>query len=251
MPDRLAGRTALVSGSTSGIGRAIALAMAAEGAFVVVTGRSAERGAAVLAEVEAQGGVGLFVAADLGGGKAAVDSMLATVAETGRTIDILVNNASFNLVAPMWTAETSEADIDMILAGSLKGPFLLTAGCIPPMVERGGGVIINIGSVMAMIGKPGGAIYTAVKAAMHGLTLAWTAEFGPSGIRVNTIAPGPTLTDAVREVEDQLAFQLPLTPSRAFSTPEQIAAAAVFLASDDATNIHGITLPIDGGYVAI
>jgi NAD(P)-dependent dehydrogenase (short-subunit alcohol dehydrogenase family) len=247
---RLATKTALVTGSTSGIGEAIAVAMAAEGALVVVTGRDAARGAAVVAAITAAGGRAAFVAADLAAGPAAIRALASEATEAaGGRLDVLVNNAAF-LVGGRATVDTDADLIDAALSVSIKAPFLLTAAIVPAMVERGAGVIVNIGSINGVVGMNGAALYGATKAALHSLTKSWAAEFGPYGVRVNTVAPGPTLTAHNESIRDYLDDMLSTVPSRRPSTTAEVAAAAVFLASDDASNIHGATLAVDGGFTS-
>jgi NAD(P)-dependent dehydrogenase (short-subunit alcohol dehydrogenase family) len=253
MVGRLQDRTALVTGSTSGIGWAIAVAFAAEGAHVIVSGRDTRRGDAVVAAIRVTGGKAEFVAADLGGGSAAISALATGAIEAaGGQLDILVNNAAF-LMGRTETIATTEALIDQALRVSIKAPFLLTAALVPQMVERGSGVIINIGSINGLVGMAGAALYGSTKAALHSFTKSWAAEFGPAGVRVNTIAPGPTLTEGVAgdgagAIREAIRAT---TPSRTFSTPADVAAAVVFLASDDAANIHGATLSVDGGFTAV
>ena len=248
---RLVDKTALVTGSTSGIGRAIARAMAAEGARVIVSGRDVARGHALVAEITAVGGRADFVAADFEAGSAGITELAGrTVQVADGRLDILVNNAAY-LLGPIATTDTTPDVIDAALAVSVKAPLLLTATIVPAMVERGQGVIVNIGSINGLIGMPGAALYTATKHAIHGLTKAWAAEYGPAGVRVNTVAPGPTLTETVSTHRAYLEDLIAAIPSRQFSTPEQVAAAVVFLASDDAANIHGATLSVDGGWTTI
>jgi len=251
MVGRLQDKTALVTGSTSGIGRAIAVAFAAEGAHVIVSGRDTRRGDEVVAAIRATGGEADFVAADLRGGSAAI-SELATkaIAAAGGQLDILVNNAAF-LMGRTETIATTEALIDQALSVSVKAPFLLTAALVPQMVARGSGVIINIGSINGLVGMAGAALYGSTKAALHSFTKSWAAEFGPAGVRVNTVAPGPTLTEWVERARAIREAIIATTPSRTFSTPADVAAAVVFLASDDAANIHGATLSVDGGFTAV
>jgi NAD(P)-dependent dehydrogenase (short-subunit alcohol dehydrogenase family) len=248
---RLQGRTALVTGSTSGIGVAIARALATEGAHVVVTGRNEERGAKTVAEIEAAGGRADFVAADLGSGAEAVTALATRTTElVGGAPDILVNNAAF-LVGGTTTAGTEDATVDAALAVSVAAPFLLTRALAPAMAARGSGAIVNIGSINGMVGMNGAALYGATKAALHSLTKSWAAEFGPAGVRVNTVAPGPTLTEGNEQRRDMLAGLVAGIPSRRLSTVEEVAAAVVFLAGNDAGNIHGATLPVDGGFTTV
>jgi NAD(P)-dependent dehydrogenase (short-subunit alcohol dehydrogenase family) len=193
MPGRLVRRTALVTGSTDGIGAAIAIAFAAEGAHVVVTGRNAERGVEVVETIAASGGRADFVEADLGGGAEAIGALVTAATTAAGPIDILVNNAAF-LVYPMPTADVGERLIDRALAVNIKAALLLTGLVAPPMVANRSGVIINIGSLSGLVGSSGDALYSATKAALHAMTRTWAAEYGPAGVRVNTVAPGPTLT---------------------------------------------------------
>ena len=189
MGRRLASKTALVTGATSNIGRAIALAFAAEGAHVVVSGRSAERGAEVVEEIRAAGGRADFVAAELDGSPRPRDELAAEATRVlGGRIDILVNNAGIYPGAT--TPTTDEATFDAVYAVNVKAPFFLTAAIAPAMAERGDGAIINLGSWIARLGIPVGALYSSTKGAMETLTRAWSAEFGPAGVRVNAISPG-------------------------------------------------------------
>jgi NAD(P)-dependent dehydrogenase (short-subunit alcohol dehydrogenase family) len=251
MVGRLQDKTALVTGSTSGIGRAIAVAFAAEGAHVIVSGRDTRRGDEVVAAIRGTGGEADFVAADLGGGSAAISALATKAIEAaGGQLDILVNNAAF-LMGRTETIATTEALIDQALRVSVKAPLLLTAALVPQMVARGSGVIINIGSINGLVGMAGAALYGSTKAALHSFTKSWAAEFGPAGVRVNTVAPGPTLTEGVAGARASREAIIATTPSRTFSTPADVAAAVVFLASDDAANIHGATLSVDGGFTAV
>jgi NAD(P)-dependent dehydrogenase (short-subunit alcohol dehydrogenase family) len=242
---RLAGRTALVTGSTDGIGVSIARALAAQGARVTVSGRSAERGREVVASIEDKGGLARFVAADLSDGEG-----VRRLAEAAGPVDILVNNAAM-LITPAPTAEVTEDLIDRALAVNIKAAILLTGLIAPAMAARGGGAIVNLGSINGLRGMPHSALYSATKASIHSLTASWAAEFGPSGVRVNTVAPGPTVTEKTAELADRIQPILDRTPSGRPSRPEEIAAAVVFLAGDDAANIHGATLMVDGGLTAL
>ena len=245
---RLAGKTALVTGATSNIGRAIAIALAAEGAHVAVSGRDRDRGATVTKEIEAAGGRAGFIPADLDG-SAARSEELAELATTmlGGRIDILVNNAG--IYPGSTTPDTDEATFDQVYAVNVKAPFFLTAAVAPAMATAGGGAIINLGSWIARLGIPVGALYSSSKGAMETLTRAWAAEFGPSGVRVNAISPG-----VVHELSaGPLAGDAMMrgTPAGQHGTPDAIAHAAVYLASDEAAFVQGTVIDVVGGRVGV
>jgi NAD(P)-dependent dehydrogenase (short-subunit alcohol dehydrogenase family) len=242
---RLHGRRALVTGSTAGLGAAIAQALADAGAFVVVSGRSAERGAAVVDTIRAGGGDAVLVAADLSEGESAIRAL----AEQAGDVDILVNNAAL-LLMPTPTADISGQLLREAFETNVFAPFLLTGALAPAMAARGYGAVVNIGSITGLRGSAGSAIYSANKAALHSLTTSWADEYGPSGVRVNAVAPGPIATERALEFEEHVAPVLARIPSRRMSTPEEVAAAVVFLASGDAANIHGAILSVDGGWAA-
>ncbi len=251
MTARLAGRTALVTGSTDGLGVGIARALADEGALVVLSGRNAERGEKVAAEIAERGGAAVFVRADLAGGGAAIRALAdAARAAAGGPLDILVNNAAM-LISPGPTAEIGEELIDGALAVNVKAAILLTGLIAPGMADRGRGAIVNLGSINGLVGMAGSALYSATKAAIHSLTKSWAAEYGPSGVRVNTVAPGPTATERNLAFADHIAPIIARTPSRRMGTPEGVGQAVVFLASDDAATINGATLTVDGGLSAV
>ncbi|MEW1863368.1 glucose 1-dehydrogenase [Streptomyces sp. NBC_00669] len=251
MERRFDGRTALVTGSTSGIGAQVARTLAAQGALVVVSGRRAERGEAVAEEIEAAGGRAVFVPADLAAGGAAVRGLAdATLAAVGGRLDILVNNAAL-LLEPRPTAEVDEATLDAAYAVSVKSAFQLTGALVPAMAERGSGVVINMGSISGTSGWANSALYSMTKAAVHSLTKSWAAEYGPRGVRVNAVAPGPTATEENIAHADQLAPLLATTPSGRLGRLDEVAAAVAFLACDEASHIHGAILPVDGGFTAV
>jgi NAD(P)-dependent dehydrogenase (short-subunit alcohol dehydrogenase family) len=247
MTGRLAGRRALVTGSTRGIGRAVAKALAAQGATVVLSGRDDALGAEVVAEIERAGGRCAFVGADLANGGEAVLQLArdATAAAAG-PIDVLVNNAG-TLVRAQSLLEATEEQIDRVLALNVKAPFLLTAALAPAMMEAGRGAVVNIGSTSGVVGMAQAALYSASKAGLHSLTESFATELGPRGVRVNTVAPGPTLTERTERHGDVLERLTRKTPAGRPATAEEVAAAVVFLASDDAAHIHGATLPVEGG----
>lgn len=248
---RLSGRTALVTGSTGGLGVTIAHALAADGAVVVVTGRDAARGESVVAGIRADGASAHFVAADLGGaGERAIGSLAERAAEAaGAGIDILVNNAA-KLLLPEPTATLSAGEVAEAFMVNVIAPMLLTGRLASAMAARGSGSVVNIGSITGLRGTAGSAVYDATKASVHSLTRSWAAEYGPSGVRVNAVAPGPIATERAAEFTEHIAPALARIPSRRMSTPEEVAAAVVFLASDAAANIQGAVLSVDGGWAA-
>jgi NAD(P)-dependent dehydrogenase (short-subunit alcohol dehydrogenase family) len=240
----LRGKTALVTGSTSGIGRAVAERLAGQGAEVIVSGRDQDRGAEVVAAIESAGGKARFVAADL-----ASFEDVKRLAETTGDVDVLVNNAGVFPGGP--TDQTTEEAFDVTFDVNVKAPFFLTAAIAPRMAAKGGGAIINISTMAATIGMNGLAAYGASKAAVESLTKAWTAEYAAQGVRVNTVAPGPTRTPASAAMGEMFDALASSTPAGHGATPEEIAAAVTFLASDDASFICGAILPADGGRVAV
>jgi NAD(P)-dependent dehydrogenase (short-subunit alcohol dehydrogenase family) len=240
--DGLAGQTALVTGATSGLGRAIALQLARDGAEVLVHGRDPERGAATVAAIEAEGGRGRFVAADLSD----PDAVRQLATQIG-DVDILVNNAGFSEWGP--TATFDAAAFDGMFASNVRAPFFLTAAFAPGMAERGCGSIINIGSMAGSLGLAEGAAYGATKAAVASLTRAWAAEYSPQGVRVNTVAAGPVYTrPEARELFDTLGAT---TAMNRAAQPEEIAEVVTFLASPAASYVTGATVAADGGRTAI
>lgn len=247
----LSTRTALITGSTAGLGAAVAKTLAARGDFVVINGRNASRGEAVAEEIRSAGGRAVFVAGDLGGGTDAIRTLAdrATAAAGGR-LDILVNNAA-TLLMPSPTAEISEQVLTDAFAVNVFAPFLLTGVIAPQMVQAGGGTIVNIGSISGLRGSAGSAIYSATKAVIHSLTKSWADEYGPLGVRVNAVAPGPIGTERQQEFADHIAPMLARIPSRRMSTPAEVAAAVAFLAGDESANMHGTVLSIDGGWAAV
>jgi NAD(P)-dependent dehydrogenase (short-subunit alcohol dehydrogenase family) len=238
----LEGKIALVTGATSGIGKATALQLAAQGATVIVHGRDADRGAQVVEEIQRSGGIARFVAADLGDPANAV-----TLATAAGDVDILVNNAGFSWFGP--TADLDADTLDRLFAANVQAPFLLVAAIAPKLVAKGEGVIINLASMAGSLGLAGGAAYGATKAALASFTRAWTAEYSTSGVRVNAVAPGPVYTGATKKENiDSLATT---TAVGRAAQPEEVAEVIGFLASPRASYVTGAIVAVDGGRTAI
>jgi NAD(P)-dependent dehydrogenase (short-subunit alcohol dehydrogenase family) len=233
MTNSLTDSTALVTGATSGIGRATALALAQRGAHVVVSGRDAGRGEKVVEEIRAQGGSADFVATDLGDEASA--RLLAKQATElgGGHVDILVNNAGVFPFGP--THKATEEDFDKVFNVNVKAPFFLVAELAPKMAERGHGVIVNVSTMVAEFGMAEMALYGSSKAALVLLTKSWATEYGPSGVRVNAVSPAPTRTEGTAGMGEALDQLAAAAPSGRPGLPEEIASAIVHLASDEAT----------------
>jgi NAD(P)-dependent dehydrogenase (short-subunit alcohol dehydrogenase family) len=238
----LEGLSALVTGASSGIGKAAAEELGRHGAEVIVHGRNAIRGGAVADAITAEGGKARFVAADLSD-LAQLDHLV----EQAGPVDVLVNNAGFSWFGP--TADLDAATFDRLFAANVRAPYFLVAALAPKMAARGSGSIISIASMAGQIGLAGGAAYGATKATLTSMTRSWAAEFSPAGVRVNAIAAGPVLTaGAAPERIEALGATTLL--SRA-AQPGEIAQVIAFLASSKASYVTGAVLAADGGRAAI
>ncbi len=251
---RLANKVAIITGGTSGIGSATALLFAREGAKVVITGRNEERGKQVVEKIKRNGGEAIFFQADV----RFPDTCRRTVEETLKTfgtIDILFNNAG--VFYPNTIVDCTEDEWDLTLDINLKGAYLMSKFALPTMIAQGSGVIINNSSGWGLVGGNEGAAYCAAKGGLVLLTKAMAVDHSHKGIRVNCICPGdvdtPMLKDDAQKRsmkwEDYLASGSD-RPMGRIGKPEEIAKAALFLASDDSSFITGAILAVDGGGTA-
>src|SRR5229473_1141912 len=240
---------ALITGGTSGIGRAAANKLAQLGIHVLVVGRNVQRGQATVAEIRAAGGRVDFISSDLRDASSAREVARRAVEVGNGHIDILINNAGIYPFGP--THETTEEVFESVFSLNVKVPYFLVAELAPLMARRGKGAIVNVSTMVADYGVSGMSLYGSSKAAINLLTKSWAAEYGRSGVRVNAVSPGPTRTegtDAMGEGLEQLAAQ---APAGRPAIADEIAEAIVFLATDRASFIYGAKLAVDGGRTAI
>jgi len=238
----LEGIVALVTGATSGIGRAAAEELGRHGAELIVHGRDPGRGSAVVDTITAQGSKARFVAADVSD-----PAQLDHLVEQAGAVDVLVNNAGFSWFGP--TADLDVATFDRLFAANVRSAYFLVAALAPKMAARGSGSIISIGSMSGQIGLAGGAAYSATKATLAAMTRSWAAEFSPSGVRVNAVAPGPVLTNGA--TPDRIEALGATTLLARAAQPGEIAGLIAFLASAKASYITGAVFAADGGRTAI
>ena len=252
---RLKGRSVLVTGATSGIGAAIAEACAAEGAAVLLSGRSAERAASMLGKIIAAGGKAEFVAGDISESGVAERLVDETIRRLGR-LDGVVNNAG---IAFRHTVETAtDEEWHKLMAVNVTGVFYLNRAAVKAMKQRGGGAIVNVGSDWALVGGRNALAYCASKGAVAQMTRAMALDHAKDGIRVNCVCPGdvdtPMLASGVAKLglaqEEGLKQIGANIPMGRVAQPEEIARAVVFLLSDDASFMTGAMLSVDGGSTA-
>ena len=252
---KLQGRVAIITGGNSGIGRATAVLFAGEGARVAIAARDEARGNETVADIARAGGQALFVPCDVRRAADCQGAVAATVESFGR-LDVLFNNAG--VIYPDRTVpNTTEEEWDTTMAVNVRGVYLMSKYAIPPMAASGGGAIINAASVLGLEGGRGVAAYCASKGAVVLLTKAMALDHAPQNIRVNSICPGSVDTpmlegeiEALGGVEKARPVFVAKHPMNRISTPEEIARAVLFLASDDAAFVTGISLPVDGGRTA-
>jgi NAD(P)-dependent dehydrogenase (short-subunit alcohol dehydrogenase family) len=243
------GKVVLVTGGTSGIGKATAIAFARAGAKVVVSGRREKEGAEVGGEIKKLGGEAAFVRADIAK-DADVKAMVKFTVDKFGKIDIAFNNAGVEWKGPL--DQATEAEYRRIFDTNVWGVLNSMRHEIPVMLKNGGGVIVNTSSVAGHVGFPALSIYIASKHAVEGLTKSVALEFAKQNIRINAVAPGPIATDmwdrvAGDDLKDQITS---MVPAARVGTSEEIAAAVLYLASDAAKFTTGTSLVIDGGFIA-
>jgi glucose 1-dehydrogenase len=253
MAERLAGRTAAVTGGASGIGRAIALRFADEGAFVVVgdVRREPREGGAPTAEL--LGDRGHFLEADASTWQG-VDRLVESAIDHAGRLDVMVCNAGIAGVHSKPLLETTEADWDAIMAVNLRGVFLGCKRAVAQMLEQEPigevrGKVVNISSQHGMIGPPGHVAYAASKGGVVNMTRQLAVDYGPRGVLVNAVAPGKILTGSP-EQQEALEYSHARTPFHRLGRPDDVAGAAAFLASDDSGYVSGVNLLVDGGWMA-
>lgn len=251
----LTGKVAIVTGSSSGIGKAIALRLAREGAAVCgVAERNVGGGEATAEEVQAAGGQSLFVQANVRVGVDCTRVVEAALQAFGR-IDILVNNAGITRASPL--ADMDEAFWDTVIDTNLKSVYLMSRAALGDMLSRGRGSVVNISSVHAVATRPGHAAYAASKAGMCGMTRALACEYGPRGVRFNCVLPG-TIDVSLYPRSAQPVDRPAWTPRESdvqvmkrLGSPDEVASVVCFLASEESSFVNGATLTVDGGLLAM
>jgi NAD(P)-dependent dehydrogenase (short-subunit alcohol dehydrogenase family) len=249
----LRGSSVIVTGGGSGIGRAAALRFAAEGAGVVVADLDADRARAVVGEIADAGGTAVPVVGDLSD-QAVVDQVVATAVEAHGGVDVLVNNAGI-MDGMTATADVTDEEWDRVIRVNLTAPFLLARAVVPHMLAKGKGAIVNTASEAALRGSAAGTAYTVSKHGVVGLTKSLAVMYRNDGIRTNAIAPGATMTAIMTSAPQTGHGPTALAPylgsfGRVSEADEQ-AAVIVFLASDAASNLNGVILPVDNGWSAV
>ena len=244
----LTGKVALITGGGSGIGRATAEAFGKAGAKVVIGNRNAAQGEEVVAAIRKAGGEAIFQKTDVT--KAAeVQALVETAVQRFGRLDIAFNNAGFE-GKQLPLVEQTEEDVDYVLDVNVKGIFRSMKYEIAQMLKTGSGAIVNCGSVFSLGGFPNWSVYVASKHAIAGMTKAAALEYATKGIRINAVAPGPIETEMLRrETGGHPHVYAQVVPMKRIGQPHEVAAAVLWLCSDEASYVTGHTLPVDGGYI--
>jgi NAD(P)-dependent dehydrogenase (short-subunit alcohol dehydrogenase family) len=245
---KLEGMVALVSGGGTGIGRAVAILFAQEGARVVVTGRTQKTLEETVSLVTERGGEAMAVRGDATLARDAELVVEKTVNRYG-SMDILCNNAGARYTGKV--TETSEETYNDLMATNVKTIFLFCKYAIPHMLDKGKGSIVNISSISGLDGLPNRSVYCASKAAAINFSRAIAADYVSQGIRVNCICPGPVVTPMLNVPQDQMHTFAQSLPMKRIPEPEEVAKAALFFASDDSTSITGDVMVLDGGIMLV
>jgi NAD(P)-dependent dehydrogenase (short-subunit alcohol dehydrogenase family) len=245
------GKVVLITGGTSGIGRATAIAFAEQGANVVIAGRREAEGGESLALIQKAGGQGLFVRVDVNE-ESEIEAVVAKTLDRFGKLDFAFNNAGVGGLGR--ATMTATADIyDQVMNINVRGVFFSMKHQIPAILQSGGGAIVNNASVLALRPSANSPIYSASKAAVVGLTKAAALEFAPKGVRINAICPAiieTDLTEQMRSDEQTRAYLLSRHPVGRFGRSEEVAASVLYLCSPEASFITGVALPLDGGFAA-
>jgi NAD(P)-dependent dehydrogenase (short-subunit alcohol dehydrogenase family) len=252
--DRLEEKRVIVTGAGSGIGRAVALRLAAEGARVALADLDEEAVRGVASEIDEAGGESLVQKTDVTS-SGDVEALVRGVVSEWGGLDVMVNNAGIGVAGT--TPVTSEDDYDRVMDVCVRGTFLGMQHAIPAIRDSGGGSVVNLSSVAALVGIPDRAVYSAAKGAIFSLTRAAAMDHVEEGVRVNCIAPGTVdtpwigrITAGYDDPEEALANMEARQPHGRFVTPEEIAAMAAYLASDEAGSVIGACMVVDGGVTA-
>jgi NAD(P)-dependent dehydrogenase (short-subunit alcohol dehydrogenase family) len=240
------GCSVLVTGATSGIGAATAIAFGQAGAHVLVSGRDQTRGEATCEAVRSRGGNATLLLANLADHAAVVGLARLALEAADAQIDVLVNAAGAGFYKP--SADVTIAYWDEVYAVNARAPFFLTSAIAPTMAKRGRGAVINIASAGTTGGVAGLSLFNSAKSALKAMSMNWAAEYGPYGVNVNAIDVAAIRTPINLGIRDMVEAIAAKTPAGGMVEPEQIADAILFLATNAARHIHGITMPVDGGY---
>lgn len=240
-------KTVIITGAGQGIGKATAIRFSEEGAKVIIADLNETTGQAVADGIQSAGGETIFTYVNVAD-RDSVKTMVSSVIETYGRIDVLVNNAG--IIEDVTLKKLRDEQFDKVIKVNLRGTFICTQEVTAVMCEQGSGVILNASSVVALYGNFGQTNYVASKSGVIGMTKVWARELAKDGIRVNAVAPGFIQTDMLAHIPEDIMTKLAnKVPLKRLGTPEDIAAAYVFLASDDASYINGTVLSVDGGVV--